>query len=67
MITFRGNLLFVWIEKPINRTTLQSDNVIIAVATRDKQIVSLQVKAFLGFTFLDLESPVTPTHPHCYA
>lgn len=53
MITFRGNLLFIWIEKP-SRAALQSDNVIMALATQDKQIVLLWVNAFLGFTFLDL-------------
>lgn len=41
IITFRGNLLFIWIEKPINSAALQSDNVIMALATQDKQIVLL--------------------------
>lgn len=31
---------------------------ITALATRDKQIGLLQVKAFLGFAFFDLESPI---------
>lgn len=44
MITFCGNLLGgggLWIEKPINSEALQSDNVIMALATQDKQIVLL--------------------------
>lgn len=65
-ITFCANLLFLWLETPINRTALQSDNVIMDLATQDKQIVLLQVKASLRFTFLDLESPITSTPPHNY-
>lgn len=44
---------------PINSAALQSDNVIMALATQDKQIVLLSVKALLGFPSLDLESPIT--------
>lgn len=55
---------FIWTERAINSTALQSDNVIMALATQDKQIVLLLVKAFPGFTFLDLESPFTPTLPN---
>lgn len=57
---------FIWTERAINSTALQSDNVIMALATQDKQIALLLVKAFTGFTFLDLESPFTPTLPNTH-
>lgn len=57
---------FIWREKPINSTALQSDNVIMALATQDKQIALLLVKAFPGFTLLDLESAFTPTFPNVH-
>lgn len=41
MFAFRGNLLLMWLEKPIYSAALQTDNVIMALATQDKQILLL--------------------------
>lgn len=46
----------------MNRTTSQSDDVIMTLAAPDKQVTLLQVTAVLGLAFFDLVSPITLSH-----
>lgn len=51
VITFHGNSKFVWIVKPLNSAALESDNVIMALATQDKQMCVALSKSFTGIHF----------------